>query len=161
MNIILHSIYDLPCAHYGPPLTALVAAVTALDSYGIPPKSLILPSTHLYDLLLSHAAQHPLIIYTLAATYDLLSLAVAASSFLLSFPLMTITDAEAERMGPMYLKRLFFLHFGRIDALKGLLSPAPKTHAPTEWCGFSDQGRITTAWALATGYLVWQARPGA
>jgi hypothetical protein len=87
-------------------------------------------------------------------------MAVAVSSHLLSFPLATITDDVAERIGPVYLKRLFFLHFGRVDALKRLLLSPPHPHAPTAWCDFAEQKKITRAWALASAYLAWDARPG-
>jgi hypothetical protein len=150
----------MSCAHYSPPLDAIVSAVVALDSYGVSPKIHIHPSTHLYKLLLSHAPLHPLVLYELAASYDLFDMAVEVSSHLLSFPLAIITDDVAQRIGPVYLKRLFFLHLGRMDALKRLLLPPPRPHAPTAQCDFAEQNKITRAWALASAYLAWDARPG-
>jgi hypothetical protein len=55
---------------------------------------------------------------------------------------------------------MFFLHVGRVDALKRILLPPPHQHPPTIDCGFSDQKGVTRAWALASSYLVWDARPG-
>jgi len=159
-NILLHAIYDMSCAHYSPSLEALIAAVHALKYYGIPPKSRIMPTSPLFTLLLSHAPLHPLELYTLASSYDLYDLAVLTSSHLLSFPLSSITDRMAERMGAVYLKRLFFLHFGRADALKRILLPPPALHSPTPWCDFTEQKKLTRAWALASAYLAWEARPG-
>lgn len=150
----------MSCAHYSPPFSVLVTAVNHLQTYGISPKPIIIPSTPIYTLLLSHSPVFPLELYTLAASYDLYDLAVATSSHLLSFPLATLTDEMAEQIGPIYLKRLFFLHFGRSDALKRVLLPPPNPHAPTPWCGFDEQKKLSRAWALASAYLAWDARPG-
>lgn len=160
LNVILHTLYEMPCAQYSPSFEALVTAVNRLPAYGIIPKTRIAPSAPLFALLLSHAPLHPLELYTLAATYDLYDLAVSISSHLLSFPLATLTDDMAERIGPVYLKRLFFLHFGRSDALKRVLLPPPHPHAPTPECDFTEQKKLTRAWALASAYLAWDARPG-
>ncbi|KAG6817441.1 hypothetical protein H0H87_008609 [Tephrocybe sp. NHM501043] len=160
LNIILHAIYDISCAHYSPSFPQLVAAVHRFQFYGVDPKSTILPNSPLYSLLLSHAPLYPLELYSLAANYDLHDLAVSTSSHLLSFPLSSLTDEMAQAMGPIYLKRLFFLHFGRSDALKRVLLSPPHPHPPTPCCDFSDQKKLTRAWALASAYLAWDARPG-
>jgi hypothetical protein len=159
LNVILHTLYEMSCAQYSPSFEVLVTAVNRLPVYGIVPKTRIAPSAPLFSLLLSHAPLHPLELYTLAATYDLYDLAVSISSHLLSFPLATLTDDMAERIGPVYLKRLFFLHFGRSDALKRVLLPPPHPHAPTPECDFTEQKKLTRAWALASAYLAWDARP--
>jgi len=159
LNIVLHTVYDISCAHYSPSFAAIVTAVNRLSVYGIPPKKRILPSTPLFSLLLSHAPLYPLEVYALAASHDLYDLAVSASSHLLSFPLASLTDEMAQHIGPIYLKRLFFLHFGRSDALKRVLLPPPNQHQPTTFCDFSEQKKLTRAWALASAYLAWDARP--
>ncbi|KAG6860993.1 hypothetical protein C0995_005013 [Termitomyces sp. Mi166 len=159
LNIILHVIYDLSCAHYSPSFSQLVSAVKRLSFFGIDPKLTIIPNTHIYTLILSHAPLCPLELYTLAANYDLYDLAVAISSHLLSFPLSSLTDEMAQAIGPVYLKRLFFLHFGRLDALKRILLPPPHPHPPTPSCDFSSQKKLTRAWALASAYLAWDAQP--
>ena len=160
LNVILHAIYNIPCAHYTPSFFALESAVTALKTYGVPLRNRIANSTHLYTLLMSHAPLCPLELYALAAANDLCDLAVSTSSHLLSFSLASLTDEMAERIGPVYMKRLFFLHFGRAEALKRLLLSPPHLHAPTPWCDFAEQKRLTRAWALASAYLAWDARPG-
>ena len=160
LNVLLHTIYDMSCAHYSPSFEQMVSAVHAMKDYGIPPDSRILPSTPLFILLLSHAPLHPLELYAVAASYDLRDLAVSTSSHLLSLQLSSITESMAERIGPLYLRRLFFLHFGRVDALKRLLLSPPHPHAPTTWCDFTEQKKLTRAWALASAYLAWDARPG-
>lgn len=160
LNILLHAVYDMSCVHYSPSFAALVTAVNRLPVYGIPPKKHIAPSTSLFSLLLSHAPLYPLELYALAASHDLYDLAVSTSSHLLSFPLASLTDEMAQHIGPIYLKRLFFLHFGRSDALKRVLLPPPYPHPPTPLCDFTEQKKLTRAWALASAYLAWDARPG-
>ncbi|KAJ3764137.1 hypothetical protein EV360DRAFT_77708 [Lentinula raphanica] len=160
LNIILHIIYDKSCSHYSPSLETLSTAVNRLPSYGIDPKSRITPSTPLHTLLLSHAPLSPMEVYTLAAKHDIYDLAVPTSSHLLSFQLSSITDDIAEAVGPKYLRRLFFLHVGRSEALKRILLQPPHPHAPTPWCDFTNQKTLTRAWALASAYLAWDARPG-
>ena len=160
LNIVLHSVYDMSCVHYSPSFATIITAVNRLPLYGIPPTRRITPSTHLFSLLLSHAPLYPLELYALAASHDLYDLAVSTSSHLLSFPLASLTDEMAQHIGPIYLKRLFFLHFGRSDALKRVLLPPPQPHPPTPFCDFSEQKKLTRAWALASAYLAWDARPG-
>ncbi|KAJ6577870.1 hypothetical protein B0H19DRAFT_1121622 [Mycena capillaripes] len=159
LNVILHVIYGMYCAH-SPPFETLVDAVNSMPAYGITPKSTILPSTPLFSLLLSHAPLVPLHLYALAAHYDIFDLAVPTSSHLLGFPLSRLTDEVVERMGPTYLKRLFFLHFGRAEALKRVLGSPPHPHPPTLTCDFKAQKGLSRAWTLATAYLTWDVRPG-
>ncbi|KAJ7129746.1 hypothetical protein C8R44DRAFT_777564 [Mycena epipterygia] len=159
LNIILHAIYDMSCAHYSPPFDILVRAVDSMPIYGINPKSNIVPSTPLFTLLLSQAPLFPLELYALAAHYDIMDLAVPTSSHLLAFPLSRLSDQVVERMGATYLKRLFFLHFGRAEALKRVLQSPPHPHPPTPSCDFHSQKRLSRAWALASAYLAWDVRP--
>ncbi|KAL5507791.1 hypothetical protein ACEPAH_5409 [Sanghuangporus vaninii] len=159
MNILLHSIYDMSFAHYYPSLADLSAAVAACKVYGLPLKKYVASGAPLYQSLLSYAPTNPLDVYALAASNDLPDLAITTSSHLLSFQLPTLTDEMAMRIGPVYLKKLFFLHLGRIDALKRLLVVPPPPHAPTQICDFAEQKAVTRAWSLATAYLTWEARP--
>ncbi|KAF8174860.1 hypothetical protein K438DRAFT_1848539 [Mycena galopus ATCC 62051] len=159
LNVILHAIYDLSCVQYSPPFSILVNAVDSMPTYGIIPKSTILPSTALFAFLLLQAPLFPLQLYVLAGHYDLLDLAVPTSSHLLGYPTSRITDEDAERMGPIYLKRLFFLHYGRAEALKRELGPAPGPHLPTPSCDFDAQKGVGVQWALATAHLMWDIRP--
>lgn len=159
LNIVLHAIYDMSCSHYSPSFEAIVSALSVMDAYGISVKKYVARSTPLYNLLLCHAPIYPLELYALAASHDLYDLAVPTSSHLLSFSLASLTDDMVDRIGPRYLKRLFFLHFGRSDALKRLLLPPPHPHPPTVSCDFTEQKKLTRAWALASAYLAWDARP--
>ncbi|KAG8218712.1 hypothetical protein J3R82DRAFT_4380 [Butyriboletus roseoflavus] len=160
LNIVLHAVYDISCSHYSPSFESLAAALNAMTTYGISLRTHVAPTTCIHTLLLSLAPIYPLELYALAASYDLYDLAVPTSAYLLSFSLASLTDEMAERIGPKYLKRLFFLHFGRADALKRLLLPPPHPHPPTPPCDYSEQKKLTRAWALASAYLTWDARPG-
>ena len=109
---------------------------------------------------MSHAPVVPLELYTLAASYDLFDLAAIASQYLHSLSLASLTDDMAIRMGAVYLKRLFFMHYGRVEALKRILLAPPLSHSPTLQCDFTDQKKLTRAWALASASLAWDARAG-
>ncbi|KIJ57148.1 hypothetical protein M422DRAFT_57577 [Sphaerobolus stellatus SS14] len=159
LNVLLHTVYNISCAHYAPTLSTLSAALKALVLYSIPLNTYVAPQTPLFTTLLSQAPAAPLEVYALAAQYGLEDVAVSASPHLLSYQLSSLPDELAVQMGPTYLKRLFFLHLGRSEALKRLLLPPPHPHAPTQECDFTEQKKLTRAWALASAYLAWDARP--
>lgn len=160
LDVILHILYSIPCANHAPTFDTLLTAVNRMPIYAIAPKVHIIPSNPCYAYLLAFAPLFPLEVYTLAAHFDMTALAAAASSHLLSYPLATIDDATAERMGPVYLKRLMFLHANRVDALKGILLSPPHPHPTTKSCDFTAQKNLTRAWALVSAQLAWDARPG-
>jgi len=159
LNILLHTIYSMSPAHYVPTADAVISAVESLEDFGLSVKTYLAPATPLYALFLGTAPQAPIQFYAVAGSYDLHHLAIPISSFLLTFSLASLTDELAVKMGPLYLKRLFFLHLGRVEALKRLLLPPPQPHVPTHTCDFSDQKKLTRAWALASAYLAWDVRP--
>ncbi|TFK50591.1 hypothetical protein OE88DRAFT_1631272 [Heliocybe sulcata] len=159
LNILLHTLYYMPFSQYTPTLDILLAAVAGLKKYGMQVQEYVTQGTHLFQHLLLHAPLNPLEVYILAGSHDLQGLAVASSAHLLSFQLCNITDEMAQRMGPVYLKRLFFLHLGRIEALKRLLTAPPTAHEPTLTCNFMEQKEMVRAWALAAAYLAWDAKP--
>jgi hypothetical protein len=160
LNIILHTIYGFSCAHFSPSFSSIVSTINALKSYGVQLTTYIGSSTPLYSLLLSHAKFYPLDVYALASQHKLDYLAVATSPNLLSLPLASITDEMAEQIGAVYLRRLFILHLGRIDTLRRLLLSPPNPHVLLPTCGQKERKVVTRAWALASAYLVWNARPG-
>jgi len=160
LNIVLHAIYNISCSHYDHPLHTLSAAISALLVYGVNLQEHIRPTAPLFSLFLSHAPTLPLDVYSLAAQHDLHELAVSASPHLLSFSLPSLSDEAARTIGPVYLKRLFFLHLGRTEALRRLLLPPPHPHAPTRDCDFIERRKLTRGWALATAGLAWDTRPG-
>lgn len=159
-NVVVHAIYGMSCAHYDPSFDTLAEAVSAMKVYGVIPNTVITPSSPLYDLLMTYASTRAIDIYALAAQNNLHDLAVASSSYLLSFSLSSLSDEMAERMGPIYLKRLFFMHLGRAEALRNLLFPPPYPHPPTATCDREQQTSMTRAWALAAAYLAWDPEVG-
>ncbi|KAM5533766.1 hypothetical protein V8D89_012541 [Ganoderma adspersum] len=159
LNIVLHVAYGMSCAHYHPGVSTLIVAIDLMDKYGLPPYRYITPSTPLYALILGQAPVQPITVYALAAAHDLYDLALPVSSHLLSFALHTLTDDLVIRMGPVYLRRLLFMHLGRLEALKRLLRATPHLHPPTPSCGFTKQKKLTRAWTFASASLAWDARP--
>lgn len=161
VNVVLHVVYGMSCLHYSPNASTLLEAVDALARYGVPLAKHAVPDAPLFDLLLSQAPVAPLEFYALCGHYGMQDLAAPISAYLLSYPLADLTDEAAGRMGALYLKRMVFMHLGRIEALKRLLLPPPQSHPATPECDFIEQKKLTRAWALASAYLAWDARPGA
>ncbi|EIW80441.1 hypothetical protein CONPUDRAFT_144529 [Coniophora puteana RWD-64-598 SS2] len=64
-----------------------------------------------------------------------------------------------DRIGSVYLKRLFFLHLGRTEALKRILLQPLQMHTPTASCSIHNQRQVARAWAFASAQLAWEARP--
>lgn len=160
LNVLLCAIYSKSSAQYSPTLDTLSLALSVLKTYGVPIESVIASDTPLYNVLLEMAPEHPLDIFALASQYDLYSLAVASSSHLLSFSLSTLSDETAKRIGPIYLKRLFFMHLGRAEVFRNIFLPPPYPHAPTSTCDYEQQQILTRAWTLASAHLTWDARVG-
>ncbi|KAI0291770.1 hypothetical protein BC826DRAFT_1022115 [Russula brevipes] len=159
LNILLHTIYNLSAAHFSPTPEAVIAAVESLEKYGLSVQNYMAPASPLHTLFLGTAPQAPIEFYALSGAYNLQHLAIPISSFLLSYSLASLTDELTVKMGPLYLKRLFYLHLGRVEALKRLLLPPPQPHVPTANCDFTEQKKLTRAWALASAYLAWDVRP--
>ena len=160
VNVLLHTIYCISCGQYNPSVAVLIATITALKKYGVSLRDHINPNTPLFPILTAQAAFHGIELYMVAAENDLQDIAVAVSAHLLSFHLPTVTDEMAARMGPIYLKRLFFLHINRTQVLQKLMLTPPAAHPPTFECGMDEQQRLMRAWALACASLAWDARPG-
>lgn len=160
LNVIIHALYNMSPESNRPDVDTLILAVDHMPLYSVTPDRVLRPTSALYNLILSAAPLRPLDVYALGAHHDIHSLAVAASSHLLAHDLSTISDAFAERMGALYLKKLMLLHVGRFDALKDILLHPPHPHPPSKACTFLDQKSLTRAWALVSAHLVWDARPG-
>lgn len=100
----------------------------------------------------------PLEFYALAAQHDLHPLAARTSTHLLGCKATDIPLETAERIGPVYLSKLFALQETRQAALKTVLRAPPLPHLPTPTCSATALGR---AWELVSAYLIWQMRPRA
>lgn len=156
--MLLHSMYGLSCARYSPSFGTVQESVDIMHVYGLDPSNYVAPSLPLFSLLLSQAPLYPLAVYALAAQHGLHELAVSSSSNLLSLDLSTLSDEMSQKLGPTYLKKLFFLHLGRCDALKRYLVEPPHPHPPTDQCSFVDQRQLSTAWSLSAAYFAWEAK---
>ena len=160
VNIILHTMYGQSCIHYLPTLEMVEVALDALAySYGVPLRPLALPTLPIYTLLLSFAPFRPLDAYAVAGKHSLEEAAVAISSHLLAYDLARLPDSTAEKMGVLYLKRLFLLHQSRLLELRNILFKAPATHPQTAACDETSQQKMLRAWAFAVAQLVWDVLP--
>lgn len=161
LNVVLHAIYKFSIQSYRPPPVALRAATNALSDLGFDLAHIFPPHSELFMLFLQAGVAEPLEMYALAAQFSLEQLAVAVSTFTLSVSPSNITDELAIQMGPIYLRRLFFLHLGRADALKRLLYPPPAPHPafPDPNCGQETQSAVSRIWALACATVVVENNP--
>ncbi|KAG9105077.1 hypothetical protein FRC06_000050 [Ceratobasidium sp. 370] len=161
LNVILHVVYGLPMEHFRPDLQLLCHTLSELVAFGYRPADLVTPHSEIFHLLVAHSKTYPLVVYALAAGHQIERLAVTCSSNTLGVELSEITDELASVMGPVYLRRLFFLHLGRTDALKRLLLEPPAGHPPSPACDAENQKSLTRAWALAVAYMTVEGRPDA
>ena len=159
-NVVMHTIYNLSCMQFRPPLATLLDAVRVLKTYGIPVGHFVVPDTPLYNHILSEMPRLPMEVYMMAAENKLEDLAVSSSSYLLSLQLPTVTDEMIDRMGSNYTRRLFMLHVDRVATLKRLLLGPLELHVDTQECGFLQQRELMREWAFATANMVWRIRPG-
>lgn len=159
ISVMLHAIYNRPISSPRPTSAIFIAAFDTLKKYGIPLNEYIRLNTPLFTALKTLAQYQPIELYTLAAENDLYDLAAAASSYLISYNLSSITDEVAVRMGSIYLKKLFVLHSRRTKVLRGLLLTPPATHAPTRTCDASNQLRLLRHWDLAVAALQSRVSP--
>ncbi|KAH7338301.1 hypothetical protein B0J17DRAFT_661914 [Rhizoctonia solani] len=162
LNVVLLALYQLPIQGFAPSNETLREVVPTLASLGYDPSVIVYPRSELHALLLRSAAADPLPMYAAAAQCSFESLAVAVSALTLRTPLHEITDELSQQMGPVYLRRLFFLHLGRADALKRIVLPLPNLHPPQSnpRCDFEAQKSIQRAWTLASAYIIAQNHPG-
>ena len=160
LNIVLHTIYEWPCAAFAPPFGDVMPAITALKIYGLSLKECLAPEKPLRSLLLSFVPIYPMEIYAMAASNGLEELAVIVSSHLLSYRMHDLSDELAAQMGATYLHRLAILHTGRMQTLKKLVLCAPDEHEATETCGFTEKNELSGMWALASAHLSWEAKSG-
>lgn len=159
LNIVVHTIYEMSALDFHPSFETVSVALDAVSRFGLPPKRYAAVGQPLYELIVSSAPLRPIDTYALAAKHDLADAAAATSAHLLAFPLQTITDELATSIGPIYLKKLFFFHSGRVEALKHALVQPPDTHPETPECSLAQQRCLVRAWALAAAHMMWDASP--
>lgn len=147
LNIMLLTIYGLSMERYQPDLQLLCRVLPTLTSYGYQPTDLVTPHSEIFYLLLAHSKTYSLVMYALAASYNLEQLAISCSQNTLGVELSEITDDLAAVMGPIYLRKLFCKLFyrevrGRNSRL--FTSPASWKNRSIE----TDPAR-TSKWSLA------------
>lgn len=160
LNILLHASYGTSLVPFTPSFPILVEVVRRMPTYGLDPQAYVSYGSVLFDCIRPYAAVAPIEVYTLAAAHDLLPLAQVASTHLLSYPLHSITEAQARLIGPVYLERLVRLHRTRLATLNELLRCPPEFHPETAGCSFAAQEDLTRAWDGAVGYVMKHASPG-
>lgn len=161
LSIIFHIVYNISCAAFSPSLDAIAEAITCMSGYHLIPSTLITPSTFMYTYLMAqYAPFQPLELYILAGSHHIEPLAVDASSHLLGINLGKVTDDMASAMGASYLRRLFFMHQGRLERLKKVLIKPPALHDDTDAdCDTKKKASLKSKWALMVTNLVWDAKP--
>ncbi|KAG8935268.1 hypothetical protein FRC00_011215 [Tulasnella sp. 408] len=157
-NIVLHLVYDMPCGRYGPSIEVISNALQALPRYGLPSPG---PTNEIWTVLLRQAEMDPLRVYSLGASHAVESVCMQSSEHTLQTSLSNLSEADAMTMGPIYLRRLFFLHLGRLEALKRILGPPPDTHADTIACTEVTQRAVKKAWKAGLAELLLAETPQA
>jgi hypothetical protein len=160
LNILFHSIYNLPSSQITPTNQELTETLHALIKYGFTLADYIYPLSHFQDLILFQATVYPIEMYALAAHYGLEELAVSVSGHLLSYDLSQLTDQLGTTMGAVYMRRLVFLHLDRKEELKKLLLPPAAFHEFTAECGEEEQAQLVRAWCFAMTTWAWEFSPG-
>jgi len=158
-NLAFHALYSLDPSSYVPNLSLLLRAFNMLTLYGIGPSSVLFPNGPFYSVIVGLGAKYPLQTYSLAAKFNLETFAVEVSKHLLTTPLHAITDEIAQAMGATYLRRLVFLHLGRIERLKELMMQPPTAHELSTDCSENDQKRLHQEWRALALALSWSENP--
>ena len=158
LNLILHAFYNFDPTKFRPTVALVAATLRSLQKYDVSLNSLLTPSHPMSITILHLGIQSPLETFAVVAAFKLEHLAIEISKKLVSVPLHNLTDDLAERMGPSYLRRLVFLHLGRIDRLKQLLIQPPSLHPVTKDCYESDQKRLQNHWKALGVALGWEAQ---
>ncbi|KAG8855710.1 hypothetical protein FRB96_006754 [Tulasnella sp. 330] len=134
-------------------MVTISEALAALDKYQIPIPG---PASDIWTLVLRHAPSYPIQAYALAAHHDMESICIETSRYTCAVSLETITEADALTMGSMFLRKLFFLHLGRCEALKRVTEAPPKPHREVRNCREDAHASIVRAWALVVANILVQ-----
>lgn len=156
INLLLHAFYNYDPTNYIPTLAQISTMLSAVPKYGLAPDGLFARGTPFFNLTLNLALSSPLETFAVVCQHNLEELAVEVSHHLIAIPLHNLTDDLCARIGPIYLRRLVFLHLGRTERLKNLLRIPPAGHEPNQQCDKIDQKRnLEHLWIEATSSLAW------
>ncbi|KIO23177.1 hypothetical protein M407DRAFT_215272, partial [Tulasnella calospora MUT 4182] len=159
LNILLHILYGLNCERYAPSLDVIAHVLeSSYPRYGLQIIGAGDPSG-IGALILKHAPAAPIRAYSLAASQAMEDICVASSEFTFQVTMDTVSEADALRMGPIYLWRLFMLHDNVLETLKKLMALLPSLHQPDESCTWKDQQKLMIAWRETTGSIICKAAP--
>ncbi|KAL1733854.1 hypothetical protein EV714DRAFT_203731 [Schizophyllum commune] len=159
LNLLLHAAYGMSPIAYKPSIDLIVEAILRMPAYGMDPQTLAGPGTTFYESLRPCIALAPMRAYIIAASHDLYSIAQMASAHLLSYPMQTLTDADANAMGAVYLKRLLVLQHTRPSWLREVLARPPDIHPETPGCSIAAQRALAQAWSRCAALIVAERRP--
>ncbi|KIO19829.1 hypothetical protein M407DRAFT_82330, partial [Tulasnella calospora MUT 4182] len=155
-NIFLHVIYGLPFHRYGPTLAIMSEVLGALSKYGAPSVQI---DSDIYTFLRKNIHTNPLQAYAIAASSNLEGVCVAASEKTLGLSLSGLSEADSILMGPQYLRRLFFLHLGRINALRRVTDAPPQGHSEVSSCSAAQRRHLQHLWNAGKGTLLMRPFP--
>ncbi|KAG8942537.1 hypothetical protein FRC04_003608 [Tulasnella sp. 424] len=159
LNILLHILYGLNCERYAPNLDVIAHILeSCFPRYGLQTIGAGDPSG-IGAMILKHAPSAPIRAYGLAASLGLEAICVATSQFTFQVTMDTVSEADALRMGAVYLLRLFLLHTNVLDTLKRLLANLPSLHDPNKSCTSAGQQKLVEAWREAAGSIILQPAP--
>jgi hypothetical protein len=159
INLALYALYDLNPSAFNPTTGLMAQALSFLIDHGILPKDCITSANPFCESIHKLGVQCPLETFTIMAYFDLEHLAIDVSRNLLDLPLHQITEEVALTIGPTYLRRLFFLHLGRIDRLKRLMFQVPEAHGQNKDCYDSEQRLLQLEWRSLAVALAPEATP--
>ncbi|KIO19828.1 hypothetical protein M407DRAFT_144621, partial [Tulasnella calospora MUT 4182] len=156
INIVLHEFYGMPFERYGPDLDILSNTLDALKKYG---RSVPDQTSEIWSAVLRWVDKHPIRVYSIAAAHAMESVCIQASEHTLPVPLSVVSEADAYGMGALYLRRLFFLHMGRAEALRRILALPPAEAPMVPGCPAEHEAKLRLNWRAAEGDLLTSGLP--
>lgn len=144
-------VYDIPCGRYGPTLDTISQVLGSLPKYGIQPPS---TTSDIWTMLRRHALGDPYYAYALCASAAVEEHCIYVSQLTLSLSPNHITEAEALMIGPIYLRRLCFLHLGRQEALRRIIAAELPEHEPVPGCSQDVRNLVKLRWDAAVAEVL-------
>ncbi|EIW59785.1 uncharacterized protein TRAVEDRAFT_122171 [Trametes versicolor FP-101664 SS1] len=160
LDIMFRVIYDIPCIDTDHTLEVTDAAIDALTMYSVPIPPRAAPASPLGALVLSYTPHRSIEVYALAAHHGLETLATTISAHLHSYDFSMLTDACINKIGSIYLFRLFALQRKRLAALQDIITRPPAKHPVTATCDKTAQQQLDCIWASAIAELAFIVDPG-
>ncbi|KAG8850155.1 hypothetical protein FRB96_000530 [Tulasnella sp. 330] len=158
LNIVLHIVYNLSSASYGPELDTLTQALASLPRYGLATPSPA-EGSDFWTLVLRFAPMYPFRVYSIAAAHGEDSVCIVASEYTLQRRLIDMTEDEAFLMGGVRLWQLTQLHLGRTEALKQIIFDPPRTHFASASCSVDSQAALALSWGRMATRLIARSAP--